>query len=112
MRGLKSLRVYNAAETFAVDVALLISHIHLDPPDAWQLARSSGAISDLIAEGHGRGPGADRRRLYRIARGETEESANQLKKLLRRDLIAERDFYPLFNRARTIVKMLAQQIHD
>src|SRR3954466_14934394 len=112
MQGLQSLRVYNAAETYAVDVALLLTRIRLDPSDASQLRRSSSAISDLIAEGHGRGPGADRRRVYRIARGETNESLNQLKRFLRCKLLTEREFYPLFNRGRAIAKMLDRQIEN
>jgi four helix bundle protein len=112
MRGLQSLRVYNAAETFAVDIAHLLARIRLSANEASQLERSSGAISDLIAEGHGRGPGADRRRIYRIARGEAEESVNQLKKLVRLKRLTEQRFYPLFNRGLAIVKMLDKQIGD
>jgi four helix bundle protein len=112
MRGLQSLRVYRAAETFAVDVRCLLTRTRASTHDVAQLARSSGAISDLIAEGHGRGPGADRRRVYRIARGEAQESLNQLKKLVNCNQIARPAFYPLFNRGRAIVKMLDAQIGD
>jgi four helix bundle protein len=99
MRGLQSLRVYGSAEAFATDVARLLSRTRLSPDETAQLRRSSGSTSDLIAEGHGRGPGADRRRVYRYARGEAQESVNQLKKLATRKPISKREFFPLFNRA-------------
>ena len=110
MYSIQTLRVYNAAEWFAVDVARVVKVRKLRPNDSSQLLRSSGAISDLIAEGYGRGAGADRKRVYRQARGEVLESMNQLKKLLRRGLLSERVFYPLFNRGLAIVNMLDRLI--
>ena len=51
-------------------------------------------------------------RVYRLARGSAQESLNQLRGLLDDELLPRKEFYALFNRGRTIVKMLGEQIGD
>src|ERR1041384_5017556 len=102
MLGLKSLRVYDAAQRFAAAVTRCIRSSALPNEDADQLRRSTKSISDNIAEGHGYGPGKNRLRFYRIARGSAEESLNQLKQLHREQLLSRREFYSLFSLGLTI----------
>ena len=66
--------------------------------DAEQLRTSAKSIGDNIAEGHGYGVGKNRLRVYRLARGSTEESLNQLRGLLDDGLLPRKEFYALFNR--------------
>jgi len=51
-------------------------------------------------------------RVYRLARGSAQERLNQLRGLLDDELLPRKVFYALFNRRRTIVKMLGEQIGD
>ena len=112
MRGLKSLRVYDAALAYSAAVGRFLRSSSVPEKDAEQLRKAAKSIGDNIAEGHGYGVGKNRRRVYRLARGSAQESINQLRSLLDDGLIARRDFYALFSLARTIVKMLTKQIGD
>ena len=112
MRGIHSLRVYNASVSFARRVAELLAATNPPHALAEQLGKSSRSIGDNIAEGHGRGPGKDRLRLYRIARGEAQESLNQLKGLSVATELAPEQFWPLFNLGRAIVRMLDRLIEQ
>jgi four helix bundle protein len=80
--------------------------------DADQLRLSAKSIGDNIAEGHGLGLGKNRLRLYRIARGSAQESMNQLRCFVDEQLLPRREFYALFAKGRTIVKMLTAHIGD
>ena len=112
MRGLKSLRVYDAAQTYSAAVGGFLRSSAVPPSDAAQLRRSAKSIGDNIAEGHGYGVGKNRLRFYRVARGSAQESLNQLRGLLDDGLLPRRKFYVLFNLGRTIVKMLSEQIES
>ena len=112
MRGLKSLRVYDAALAYSAAVGRFLRSSSVPEKDAEQLRTSAKSIADNIAEGHGYGVGKNRRRVYRLARGSAQESLNQLRSLLDDGLITRKDFYALFNLGRTIVKMLTEQIGD
>ena len=112
MRGLKDLRVYDAALLYSAAVSRFLGSISVPPSDAEQLRRSAKSIGDNIAEGHGYGVGKNRLRVYRIARGSAQESLNQLRGLLDDALLPRREFYALYNLGRTIVKMLSEQIGD
>ena len=68
------LRVIDAAEQFAVDVNRLLKNSPTSVTYSEQLKRAAGSIGANLAEGWGRGPGADRLNRYRIARGECEEA--------------------------------------
>jgi four helix bundle protein len=112
MRGLKTLRVYDAALTFSAGIRRFLRSSSVPELEADQLLRSAKSIGDNIAEGHGYGVGKNRIRVYRLARGSTQESLNQLRGLLDEELVPRKEFHSLFNLGRTIVKMLSQQIGD
>jgi four helix bundle protein len=112
MRGLKTLRVYDASQAFAAAVGRFLRSSAVPVNDAEQLRRSAKSIGDNIAEGHGYGVGKNRIRVYRLARGSAQESLNQLRGLLDDQLLSRKEFYALFNLGRTIVKMLGEQIGD
>ena len=112
MRGLKTLRVYDAAQSFSAAVGRFLRSNSVPPNDAEQLRMSAKSIGDNIAEGHGYGVGKNRLRVYRLARGSAQESLNQLRGFLDDELLSRKEFYDLFNLGRTIVKMLSEQIGD
>jgi len=112
MRGLKTLRVYDAALAFSAAVSRFLRSSAVPEKDAEQLRTSAKSIADNIAEGHGYGVGRNRIRVYRLARGSAQESLNQLRGLLDDELLPRNEFYSLFNLGRTIVKMLNEQIGD
>ncbi len=113
VRGLKTLRVYQAALQYAAAVGRYLRSAKGVPhKDAEQLRTAAKSISNNIAEGHGYGVGTNRLRVYRLARGSAQESLNQLRGFLDDQLIERKDFYLLFNLGRTIVKMLDKQIGD
>lgn len=112
MRGLKTLRVYNAAQAYSAAVSRFLRSSSVPARDAEQLRRSAKSIGDNIAEGHGYGVGKNRLRVYRLARGSAQESLNQLRSLLDDGLLPRGEFYALFNRGRTIVKMLSKHVGD
>ena len=112
MRGLKTLRVYDAALAFSAAVGRFLRSSPVPPKDAEQLRLSAKSIGDNIAEGHGYGVGKNRLRVYRLARGSAQESLNQLRNLLDDNLLPRKEFYALVSRGRTIIKMLSKQIGD
>ena len=112
MRGVKTLRVYDAALSYSAAVGRFLRSRSVPTSDAEQLRRSAKSIGDNIAEGHGYGVGKNRLRVYRLARGSAQESLNQLRGLLDDEVLPRREFYALFNLGRTIVKMLTEQIGD
>ena len=71
-----------------------------------QLRRSSQAISANISEGFGRGPGPDRMRYLRMARGEAEETIRHLASNFRAMRITPKEYWSLHNLLVVIVKML------
>ena len=112
MRGLQTLRVYDAAQAFSAAVGSFLRSGSVPAKDAEQLRTSAKSIGDNIAEGHGYGVGKNRLRVYRLARGSAEESLNQLRDLLDDEHLPRKEFYALFNLGRTIIKMLDRQIGD
>src|SRR5438876_454596 len=112
MRGLKSLRVYDASVEYAAAIGRFLAIARVSANVAEQLRSASLSIGRNIAEGHGRGEGKDRRRIYRIARGEAQESLHDLRGLVNDGLMPKKTFYRLFNHGRVIVKMLDEQIGD
>jgi four helix bundle protein len=112
MRGLKTLRVYDASQAYSAAVGRFLRSVAVPERDAEQLRRSAKSIGDNIAEGHGYGVGKNRIRVYRLARGSAQESLNQLRGLLDDELLPRKEFHALFSLGRTIVKMLSEQIGD
>ena len=63
-----------------------------------QLVRAADSIGANIAEGYGRGTGADNRRFVRTARGSLNETQHWLRRAYRRDLMSKAEvslFKPL-----------------
>lgn len=112
MRGLQTLRVYDAAQSYSAAVGRFLRSSRVPLRDAEQLRLSSKSIGDNIAEGHGYGVGRNRIRVFRLARGSAQESLNQLRSLVDDGLLPREEFYRLFSLGRTIVKMLNRQIGD
>ena len=104
----RHLHVLDASERAADQVNALI-----DGPSgrrllhAWQMRRSAQAVPANIGEGFGRGPGKDRARILRIARGEAEETIRHLKANHLAKRISDKDYWPLHNRFVVIVRMIS-----
>jgi four helix bundle protein len=112
MRGIKSLRVYDAALTFSSGVSRVLRSRPMPDSDADQLRRSSKSIGNNIAEGHGYGVGKSRLWFYRIARGSAQESLNQLRALRNEKRISLAEFHTLFSLGQTIVRMLTRLMRE
>ena len=101
----RNLDVADAAEQFDVAVTLLSDRtprlLHRR-----QLLKAAQSVSSNIGEGFGRATIADRNNRLVIARGEAEESIKHLRLNLNTKRITAKDYWPLYNRAVTIVKML------
>jgi four helix bundle protein len=101
----RNLDVADAAEQFAVAVTLLSDRtarlLHRQ-----QLLKAVQSVSSNIGEAFGRATIADRNNRLVIARGEAEESIKHLRLNLNTKRISPKEYWPLYNRAVTIVKML------
>jgi four helix bundle protein len=101
----RNLAVADAAEQLAAAVARLADRkprlLHRQ-----QLIKSSQSVSANIAEGFGRATLPDRNNRLTIARGETEETIRHLRANFARKRITPVEYWPLHNRAVTIVKMV------
>ncbi|HKN68889.1 MAG TPA: four helix bundle protein [Gemmatimonadaceae bacterium] len=101
----RNLAVADAAEQFAIAVTQLSDRtrrlLHRQ-----QLLSAAQSVSSNIAEGFGRATTADRNNRLVIARGETEESIKHLRLNFATKRITPHDYWPLYNRGVTIVKML------
>ena len=101
----RNLAVADAAEKLAAAVIRLsdrtrrLVHRH-------QLLKAAQSVSANIAEAFGRSTPADRNSRLVIARGEAEETIKHLRANLNSKRITPADYWPLHNRAVTIVKML------
>ena len=73
---------------------------------SYQLRRSVHAVGTNIAEAFGRGAGADRSRILRIARGEAEESIEHLHSNLAATRISPKEYWAARNLLAVVVKML------
>jgi four helix bundle protein len=71
-----------------------------------QLRDAVTGIPGNIAEGLGREEGADRNYKYVVARGEADETISRLKTNFEAGRIPAKDYWPLRNLLKTIVKML------
>ena len=101
----RRLRVADAAEQFAAAVVRLSDRtprlLHRR-----QLIDASQSVSSNIAEGFGRATLPDRNQRLVVARGEAEEAIRHLRANFAVKRIGPSDYWPLHNRAVTIVKML------
>ena len=70
-----------------------------------QLAKAAQAVSDLLAEGLGRGTVSEKIRYCLLSKGELAESQNQLRRCIRLGLTNEKAFYKSWNLAVVIDRM-------
>jgi len=105
-----TLRVIDAAEEFVSLVSAEFAAVKAWPYTN-QLRRAAGSVSANLVEGHGRGSGPDRVRLYRIAKGSCEESLAWLRQARDAGVLKERAYFRLYNRAIVIVRMINQLVH-
>ena len=101
----RNLAVLDAAEQLAGAVTRLSDRtrrlLHRQ-----QLLKAAQSVSANIAEGFGRASLPDRNSRLVIARGEAEETIKHLRANFTCTRITPADYWPLHNRAVTIVKML------
>jgi four helix bundle protein len=101
----RNLAVADAAEQLAAAITRLSDRtrrlLHKQ-----QLLKAAQSVSANIAEGFGRGTIADRNSHLVIARGEAEETITHLRANFNAKRITPADYWPLHDRAVTIVKML------
>jgi four helix bundle protein len=105
-RLVRTLRTIDAAEDFAVAVSQWLRSSNRSCAHADQLRRAADSVSANLIDGYGRGPGADRLRLYRIGKAECEEALGWLRKSRSLAEIAPKDFHRLSNRGIVIVRMI------
>jgi four helix bundle protein len=98
------LRVIDAAEEFVASVNRCAAAKHW--VYATQLRRAAGSVYANLVEGYGRGPGADRKRLYRIARAECEEALGWIRQARNANELPDREFFNLMNRGVVIARMI------
>jgi four helix bundle protein len=106
MAPYRRLAVLDAAEQVVVEVNTLIDSGSRRLLYVGQLRDSAQSVSANIAEGFGRGEGADRNRSLRIARGEAEETIRHLRANRGVSRIDDKSYWHLHHRLTTIVKML------
>ena len=108
----RNLNVIDASERAVDHVNRLIDHrsgyrlLYVN-----QLRASVQSVGANIAEGFGRGPGRDRTRYLRMARGEAEETIRHLATNFRANRIGPQEYWSIHNLLVVIVKMLDSLIH-
>ena len=108
------LRVLDAARLYGEQCVKIAHNLPGRAPPGLrrQLAKAAQAVSDLIAEGLGRGTVAEKIRYYHMSKGELEESQNQLRRCIRLGLIPEKVFYKSWNLSVVINRMEDALIAD
>ena len=102
----KSFRVLDAARTVADEVNRLLKDPHLSLIHQTQLRDSAQSVCANIRDGMGRAVGPDRRKSYRVARGEAEETDEHLRSNFADGRIREVAYWRLHNRLILVIKML------
>jgi len=101
------LRLLDAARLYGEHCAKIAHDLPSRAPAGLrsQLAKAAQSVSDLLAEGFGRGTVAEKIRYCRMSKGELEESQNQLRRCIRLGLIHEKVFYKSWNLSVVINRM-------
>src|SRR5690242_10588347 len=103
----RRLRVLDAAELAAARLNRLIDQggrrglLHIS-----QMRSAAQSVPSNISEGFGRLTRAERDNKLRLARGEAEETISELRGNLKADRISKRDYWPIYNVLRTVIKMI------
>ena len=102
------LRVLEAARLYGEQCVKIANDLPRSAPAGLrrQLAKAAQSVSDLLAEGIGRGTVADKIRYGVMSKGELEESQNQLRRCISLRLIEAKVFYKSWNLSVVINRML------
>lgn len=103
--------VYEAAQRAALLVNQLIDRSPRRLLNEAQMRSAAGNVSANIAEGCGRRTGAERNFKFEVARGEADKALDRLKSNFATGRIAARDYWPVHNLLRAVVKMLDSLIN-
>lgn len=112
MSGKERLKVIEAARQFGeqcIDIAQRLPH-RAPAGLRTQLAEAAQAVSDLLAEGFGRGTTAEKIHYSQMASGSLEESQNHLRRCMDRRLIDRKTFFKAWNLSVAVSRMLAALI--
>jgi four helix bundle protein len=71
-----------------------------------QMRDAAQSVGSNISEGFGRLTLPERDNKLRVARGEAEETIEHLRSNLRSKRITKRDYWPIYNVYRSVIKML------
>ena len=106
------LRVLEAARQFGEQCVDIAQRLPRRAPAGLrtQLAEAAQAVSDLLAEGFGRGTAAEKIHYSQLANGSLEESQNQLRRCIDRRLIDKKSFFKVWNLSVVISRMLSALI--
>ena len=103
----RDLDVLDAAELAAERLNILIDRIgHRRLLHVGQMRAAAQSVSANISEGFGRTTRAERDNKLRVARGEAEETICHMRANQRVKRISSRDYWPVYNVLRAVVKML------
>ncbi len=103
----RRLAVLDAAELAAERLNRLIDRVgqrrllHVS-----QMRDSAQSVGSNISEGFGRLTRPERDNKLRLSRGEAEETIGHLRANLRLERITHRDYWPIYNVYRSVIKML------
>jgi four helix bundle protein len=112
MSNHRHLAVLDAADLVEDEINRLIDQSPKRLIHTSQLRSSAHSIGANISEGFGRGPGRERGRSLRVARGEAEETIRHLRANLAAGRITQSRFWRVSNRLVTIVRMLTSLMKD
>ena len=101
------LRVLDASRLYGEQCAKIAHDLPRRAPAGLrrQLAKAAQSVSDLLAEGFGRGTVTEKIRYCLMSKGELEESQNQLRRCIRLGLVEEKAFYQSWNLSVVINRM-------
>jgi four helix bundle protein len=101
------LRVLDAARLYGEHCVKIAQDLPRRAPAGLrrQLVKAAQSVSDLLAEGFGRGTVAEKIRYCLMSKGELEESQNQLRRCINLGLIHRQAFYKTWNLAVVIKRM-------
>jgi four helix bundle protein len=109
----RNLNVLDAAELAAERLNRLIDRIgHRRLLHVSQMREAAQSVGANISEGFGRATRAERDNKLRVACGEAEETLCHLRANLRLERIGKRDYWPVYNLFRTVIKMLIQLLNQ
>lgn len=102
------LRLLDAARLYGEHCVKIAQRLPARAPAGLrrQLAEAAQSVSDLLAEGFGRGTAREKIRYCHMSKGELEESQNQLRRGVRLGVIDEKVFYKSWNLSVVISRMV------